>query len=245
MLEGMASPRWPWLAAPLALGSPSLVGCALPFGSPPVQVQAGASLRRLEGTQKKAPGLTFPGQLKVGVHPLQYLRGWTRRTVDFGGGYLADFDGTQSIHGAYAEVAPTLLRSTRGPIRRLSLRGQARALHAVGYPGWGYGGAVQLSGEWGGFVPGIIDYRAGTSGITGYGWGESTVGFYIEMGYGQIDTIRSFTMTGGLQWRIPATVGAAFVALGDEKKGRAADERRKADEERRERGEPTEEDLEP
>jgi hypothetical protein len=40
-------------------------------------------------------------------------------------------------------------------------------------------------------------------------------------------------------------VGAAFVALGDEKKGRAADERRKADEERRERGEPTEEDLEP
>jgi hypothetical protein len=189
--------------------------------------------------------LTFPGQVKVGVHPLQYLRGWTRRTVDFGGGYLADFDGTQSIHGAYAEVAPTLLRARRGPIRRLSLRGQARALHAVGYPGWGYGGAVQISGEWGGFVPGSIDYRAGTSGVTGYGWGESTVGFYVEMGYGQIDTLRSFTMTGGLQWRIPATIGAAFLGLGDEKKGQAAEERRKAEEERRQRGEPEPEEPEP
>ncbi|MCS6900596.1 MAG: hypothetical protein RMJ98_12805 [Myxococcales bacterium] len=142
----MASPSWPKILWTAAL--PMLVsGCVLPFGSPPVQVQAGAGLRRLQGTKQKGPDLTFPGQVKVGIHPLQYLWGWTRRTVDVGGGYVADFDKTPLMHGAHAEVAPTLLRARRGPIRRLSLRDQARALYAVGYSGWGYGGAVQLSGE--------------------------------------------------------------------------------------------------
>jgi hypothetical protein len=240
MLGAMASSR-----LLLAVSLVALQGCAVPFASPPVQVQAGGSLRKLEGTKHEAPKLTLPAQVKVGVHPLQYLRGWTRRTVDFGFGYVGDFDSVQSIHGGYAEVAPTLLRATRGPIRRLNLHGQARLLHAVGYPGVGYGGAVQITGEWGGFVPGNIEYRAHTSGVTGYGWGESTVGFYAEMAYGQIDTIRTFTMTGGLQWRIPATVGAAFVMLGDEQKGKAADERRRAEEERLKNGQRTEEDEAP
>lgn len=211
----------------VAVGLP---GCALPFASPPVQVQAGASLRRLDGTRREVPGVTFPFQGKVGVHPLQYLRGWTRRTVDFGAGYVLEADAQQSIHGAYLDVGPTLLRARSGPIRRLSLHGQARALRAVGYEGWGYGGAVQLVGEWGGFVPGLIDYRSGVNGVTGYGWGESTIGFYAEMAYGQVDTIRTFTMTGGLQWRIPATIGAAFFLLGDEEKGRAAAARREQEE---------------
>lgn len=230
MLGAMFSPRLGVALSSIALST--LSGCALPFLSPPVQVQAGASLRRLSGTGKDTPKLTVPGQVKVGAYPLQYLRGWTRRTVDVGAGYVGDFDGVQSIHGAYAEVAPTLLRATRGPIRRLSLRGQARALHAVGYDGWGYGGAVQLSGEWGGFVPGNIEYRSGPNGVTGYGWGESTIGFYAEMAYGQVDKIQSFTMTGGLQWRIPASIGAAFFLLGDEDKARALEQRR-LDEERR------------
>ncbi|MCS6900597.1 MAG: hypothetical protein RMJ98_12810 [Myxococcales bacterium] len=76
----------------------------------------------------------------------------------------------------------------------------------------------------------MIDHQAGTSGVTGYGWGESTVGFYVEMGYGQVATIH-FTMTGGLQWRTPATMGAAFLGLGDEKRQectRAAQGRRGA-----------------
>lgn len=211
-----------WLSLPLTIS-----GCALPFASPPVQLQGGMSLRRMEGSARPPSEITYPGQLKVGVHPLQLLRGWARRPVDAGVGYVGDFDGTQSIHGAYADVAPTLLTSRRGRIKRLSLHGQARLLHAVGYPGVGYGGALQVSGEIGGFVPGTIDWRPTyTSGATGYGWGESTIGLYAEMAYAQIDTLRVFTMTGGLQWRLPATIGALFTLLGDEKKGRQAEAER-------------------
>ena len=207
----------------------TLAGCALPFGSPPVQVQGGLSLRRLEGTRRPASELTYPGQLKVGVHPLGLLRNGMRRRVDVGAGYVGEFDGTQSIHGGYAEVAPTLLTSRRGPIRRLSLRGQVRALHAVGYHGVGYGGAIQISGERGGFVPGEIEWRPSyRNGANGYGWGESTIGLYGEMAYSQIDTLRVFTMTGGIQWRLPATIGVVFAGLGDEKKGREAEARRQA-----------------
>lgn len=192
-------------------------GCVLPFASPPVQVQAGIGVRRLDSERARESVDSFSGQVKVGVHPLQYLRGWTRRTVDFGGGYLVDFNGENTIRGAYAEVAPTLLRARRGPIRRLSLRGQARLLHATGYNGFGYGGSIQISGEWGGFVPGILDMQAGASGVTGYGWGESTMGGYLEVGYGQVDTLRVMTVTTGLQWRIPASLGLAYLGLGGRK----------------------------
>lgn len=205
----------------LALLLPS--GC-VPFISPPIQAQVGSGLRRLDGTRfsgtpRSEPvsrAIQPPLQVKLGANPLQYLRGYTRRPIDFGAGYLLETDSQQtSIQGAYLEVTPVMAQAHVGKIRRISLRGQGRLLRASGQEGWGYGGAVQLTGELGGFVPGEIDYRTGGSGIVGYGWGESTIGFYAEMGYSQIDALRAFTMTGGLQFRIPATIGATYLFVGD------------------------------
>ncbi len=208
-------------------------GCAVPFASPPVQVQGGVSVRRIERPGRPDAGTDVPGQLKVGVHPLGLLRSWTRRRVDVGAGYVGDLGGTQTVHGAYAEVAPTLLTATRGPIRRWLLRGQGRVLHASGQSGLGYGGAIQLSAEVGGFVPGEIAWRpTTTSGAAGYGWGESTIGLYAELGYSQIDSLRATTLTGGIQWRLPASVGLLFAGLGDDRRGREIQRRQREDEQR-------------
>jgi len=68
MLAIMALPRSLRVTTRMALAGLLLSGCAVPFASPPVQVQAGASLRRLEGTVKESPSTATVASYRL-VYP--------------------------------------------------------------------------------------------------------------------------------------------------------------------------------
>ncbi len=195
-------------AAALALALGGCVG--VPYATPPAQLAVGTGIEALEtdGHTRTAPPLTF----RAAVHPLGFKPEMVGRPGDFGIGYMLDYSGGPAIQGAYLEGSGALLREPMGSgLGRLSLRAQVRVLFRD--LAAGQGAALQLTGEWAKFVEGPYESTDSEGGGFGYAFGESAIGFFVEGAFMRFATGSGWSVTGGLTFRLPASVGFVWKWL--------------------------------
>jgi hypothetical protein len=158
-------------------------------------VRSGAGNAKVEG----------PFQLRAAAHPLQVVESLTHRPADFGLGYLLDYGQggpRRVVHGAYGEGSWIFFDDnlTSFVFGRLSARGQGRLL-VDGNGTIGGGGALQLTGEFAGWI------RAQCSGGgngAGCFFGEGAVGMYLEAAYGNLYAHPIWSGGVGFIFRTPA-----------------------------------------
>jgi hypothetical protein len=107
------------------------------------------------------------------------------------------------LHGGYLEGGYAFLRGSKPEdgFGRLMLRGQGRVL-VNGDGQMGGGAAIQVTGEWGGFLS--TGNAAARGAFAAYG--EGTIGVYSETSASVIDNGVIWTTGLGLFLRIPATL---------------------------------------
>jgi hypothetical protein len=198
---------------PLRLGALllSLAGCIpFPFASPPSVVQFGPAYQRTTPPEQTTGGVTI-GQLRVGAHPMGLFRDMDQRPVDVGAGFLLDAD-PHNTRGGYLDLGafPLVTHLDEIPFR-LALHGQGRLVFDPILNRWGEGGAAQLTTE-------IYSYQDGTFATQGegggfYGWalGEFGVGLYLEGAYNWVPARPYWTVSGGVQLRLPVSAGVGYV----------------------------------
>jgi len=188
----------------------SLAGCIpFPFATPPVQLEVGPEVRRVQRAVE--PPLEVPLQLRLSVTPLSFRPEHLDRPLDFGAGFCLDA-GRAPSRGGYLELsAIPLSRPLEGGLVRLLLRAQGRLLYDPVGERFGQGAAVQVVGELATFADGPFNTESDTGGYVGAAYGEGAVGIYFEGAYGQYADRRDWTAGGGLQLRVPASVGVGYV----------------------------------
>jgi hypothetical protein len=150
-------------------------------------------------------------QVRAAVHPLGLAPGLLDRGADFGVGYLLDTGSAGRTHGAYLEAAGVCVAGPMGDgWGRLSARLQGRLLFDQDQR-IGQGIALQLTGEYGGFVEGPFDSTDDEGGAFGYSFGEGGVGFYIEAAGFRMSETAGWSATTGLLFRVPASVGFVWT----------------------------------
>ena len=181
----------------------SVCGC-IPCGwvTPPIKAEAGIGF-----APEQESGTGFP--LRAGINPLQAFPALGQRNYDFGVGYQVWFEEEVDKQGLFLEA------SYLQPYDqwRLFATGKVHFLNRAG--AWGVGGGGQVGAE-------LLDYAEGPfdscddisepCGI-GYGLGEFAVGAYVE-GSRIVFADDTLTFVGiGVQARIPASAGVAFLPL--------------------------------
>ena len=183
---------------------------AMPVAVPPLQLQVGMGMRSL-ATKSFDEG-DLPAQVRAGVHPLALFPRFIQRRADFGLGYLLDYGANATVNGAYLEASVNALNhELAGGLGRLSLRAQARLVHADPEHAWGQAGAIQLGWDYVTFADADFDTTTDDGGVFGHTYGEAGFGLYLEGAYLRAGTLHGWTATAGLCLRIPAAYGIAYV----------------------------------
>jgi hypothetical protein len=218
-----------WWPIVLAL---SASGCLLPWASPPAKVviAGGASIGAIDdddGTRRQFSRGTL--QLRGGLHLLQLFPGAAERRFDVGFGYLGEFRLGEALplankHGPQLELAyhPWIrverLDERRSRIARLAVVALPELLFARrdGETQVGGGGSIGVTLDWGRFSRGCWGKASGGMGGSaaagGCAYGETSIGVGLSAGFRLLESERAFVVTGGVVFRLPASVG--FVGIG-------------------------------
>ncbi len=210
-----ASPPHPLLACVLVAAATS--GCVVAV--PPSRLELGGG--RSGGPARAPDGSSSTvGSVRASVAPLQIDSRWRERSFDFGLGYMYDRDMSDdrgggppavSLHGAFLEAGGLVVLERSGNmVVSLGARGQGRVLVDPATDRVGPGMALQLSTEIVGFADGAWAASGGRGFAAGYSHGEGSMGLYVEGAYGSLDRQGLYSMTGGLVWRLPATIAVAI-----------------------------------
>ncbi|MGC4114460.1 MAG: hypothetical protein QM765_07585 [Myxococcales bacterium] len=202
----MRSPLHFSAVLPLLLG-----GCvAMPFASPPMQLQVAGGIRQLDSDTIRDRDV--PVQVRAGVHPLSLFPKLIQRRGDFALGYLLDYGTNTTLNGAYLEASVNMLtHGMSGGFGRLSARGQARLIYAEPEQAWGQSGALQFAWEYVTFTDSDFENTNDNGGAFGHAYGEGGIGLYLEGSYLRAGTLHGWTATAGLTIRIPAAYGISYV----------------------------------
>ena len=185
-------------------------GCMVAIPPTRLELGAGASAGAARGAEVPTSNV---GTVRASLAPLQLVTSLRERTFDFGVGYMLDRDlrgqtepAGVSLQGAFLEAGGLAVLDRSGErVVSLGARGQGRVL--VDQAGRvGPGMALQLSTEIVGFADGTFSGSGSRGFIAGAAYGEGSIGLYAEGAYGSIDGRGLYTMTGGLVWRLPATL---------------------------------------
>lgn len=183
---------------------------AMPFASPPMQLQVAGGARMLDSDTVKDQDI--PVQVRAGVHPLSLFPKLIQRRGDFALGYLLDYGTGTTLNGGYLEASVNMLtHELGGGFGRLSARGQARLVYAEPEKAWGQSGALQLAWEYVTFSDSDFESSDANGGAVGHSYGEGGIGVYLEGAYLRAGTLHGWTATAGLTIRIPAAYGIAWM----------------------------------
>lgn len=191
-------------------------GCVLAV--PPSRLELGGGRSGGPGRGPDGASATV-GSVRASVAPLQIDSRWRERSFDFGLGYMYDRDmfddeggpPAVSLHGAFLEAGGLVVLERSGNmVVSVGARTQGRVLVDPASDRVGPGMALQLSTEIVGFADGGWAASGGRGFTAGYSHGEGSMGLYVEGAYGSLDRQDLYSMTGGLVWRLPATIAVVI-----------------------------------
>lgn len=205
----------------------ALPGClAFPVASPPLHSHltfgtAGGEL--LDSADVTRPGDAAPwARLRLGVNPMQLLQSERGRLVDFGVGY--SWQGAMDaahrrpgVHGLYGYVAYHPVDLPLGDdwaFRVLVHSALEIAFHdglsRLDVGGGGTAGATLELVSW---THGEVQDEDGEPNFIGVAVGEGGVGLTFEAGYHVVGPQAFWSITGGLNFRLPGAAGVAILWL--------------------------------
>lgn len=212
-----------------------LPGCLVPYVIPPLRVQVlgGTSVAQPLDRSSESKSETDPYQplmtLRSGVFPLGFFASMLERNFDVGTGYVShlffmpsDENNSENIaHGFFLEGHYWFLTHRDGPLLwRLGLLADVDILSSKsqiekGFDGFGFfwGVGFELAHAGGA----LIDEEQAASSTEEDGEyffsGEGGFGVVLGASYLHVDGQPEWTLSAGLNMRIPATVGFLLVPL--------------------------------
>lgn len=153
---------------------------------------------------------------RFGIHPLQAFEDQRERMVDAGAGYSFESTATGFHHGAHATIAYHLWRRPFGRTMNWAARSDVHVTSDLFFARTGLGGGISVGTtlEWITFSTSDAYGSSGVDGtVIGVAQGEGGVGFTFDVAYRFIDGASYGVIRIGFVFRIPASVGIAFVPL--------------------------------
>jgi hypothetical protein len=189
--------------AALALG-----GCCLPVALPPLGVGGGAGI----GSTPKGQAAVGVGVFEATVRPLAAIGSLRDRSFDFGAGVVEEIAGSVKRYGPSLDVRALPVEGVISPTLRArvgtGIEGRVLWDNANNI---GPSGALYVVGELVPWVDGDCSISANrTSGLFGCYYGESAIGLRLQGSYGMFADSPVWTVTLGLEFRIPLLVGIVF-----------------------------------
>ncbi|HEY5938073.1 MAG TPA: hypothetical protein VIU61_25660 [Kofleriaceae bacterium] len=180
--------------AALFAGVVASAGCIIPWATPPIRGEVGATTR----VAREARGADI--QAAIGTH-LASASTNERIPVDVGVGYL--YDGSDGgSHGGYLDGALFVDRFWHGRTA-LGMRGEVRSTPM----GIGYAGKLRLDFELAGAVDQPFEADGNCGSSSGHHYGTSGVGVFVETGRAWLPGDDAWIATAGLTVRLPGTAG--------------------------------------
>ncbi|MFH1811325.1 MAG: hypothetical protein ABIJ09_21475 [Pseudomonadota bacterium] len=197
----------------------------IPMVAPPGRLSVSASMP----VAWQAPGqkqLNHPGhpdlELRAAVNPLQALRSFRDRPYELGLGYLLRYPDPFSAqlprHGAFVEFGyyPWIRRLDSDGLR-LGVLASADLLLPVADAGLagGGGGSLSLALDWTTFLDDAepVAEASEDGALFGWAWGEVGVGVVAGGSWQVLERGQVWSLSVGLQARIPAMAGVALIPL--------------------------------
>ncbi len=198
---------WRLLSLSLLAWTTGCIGA--PFVTPPARV----SVTYLSLSKPLPRGGTNAAHFEVGVHPAALLSRAHDRQLDAGIGYGFVASKGGFVHAPYLEIQalPLIYALGKTTLVRAGTAMKPLLLFGRTDEGAGFGGTAQLLIELSDHTSGTFSNSSSDGGVIGFGAGELGIGLHLEASAMQLNGTSIWGAGVGVNVRLPASMGFAWV----------------------------------